>query len=644
MSFAQPEWLLLGLLVVAGLALGLRAAERRRRRDLARLAAPALLGELLRSVSTRRRRVRRGLVLLGVAAAFMALARPELGFTWTESKRRGIDVLIAVDVSRSMLARDVSPNRLTRAKLAVEDLLERLDGDRVGLIAFAGSAFLQCPLTLDEEAFRRALEALEPGVLPRGGSDLASAIRLAIRAFETEKTNFKLLVLLSDGEDLAGDALAAAAEAAEQQVRLYTVGVGTPAGELIPAGDEPGRFVEQDGRIVKSRLDESTLREIAERTGGFYAPLGQRGEGVAAVYDGALAPIPEEELASRMRRVPIERFQWPLAFAIVLLIAETLVGDRVQRTAARDAVRPLVPRASKRTPLVLALALLPGLAAPARAWSSPAEGERLYDEGRFAEALAAYRAAIEADPSDPRLQLNLGAAAYRAGELATAAEAFAAALAAEEPALKERSFYNLGNTQYRLGEASRSTNPESTRAAWEQAIAAYEEALRLDEADQDARFNRDFVKKKLEELAQPPPQPSPRPSPQPSPQPSSEPSPGEPGGDGQQGGQDGSPPPSPSPGGATPPPPASPTPSAGGQGSASTPSPRPSAGGAPSPAGGGEEKEPEPKTAPEEPRPGQMSPREAADLLDSLAGDEPTLPAMMEPGEPPSPEQEERDW
>jgi Ca-activated chloride channel family protein len=652
LEFAAPGWLIAGAVALGVLLLALRSADRRRRRDLARLVAPQILADLTGAVSPRRRAVRRALLLAGIGLAFVALARPELGFTWSESKRRGIDVMIAVDVSRSMLARDVTPDRLTRAKLGVVDLLERLEGDRVGLIAFAGSAFLQTPLTLDEVAFRHSLEALEPGVIPRGGTDLASAIRVAIRAFRTEKTNFKLLILLSDGEDLAGDALAAAEEAAAEQVRIYTIGVGTPGGELVPDPENPGHFVEDEGRIVKSRLDEATLRQIAERTGGFYAALGQRAAGVTEVYERALAPIPEEELASRMRRVAIERFQWPLALAVLFLLIEPLIGERkrVQRA------KPLAPKRAENTPRTTAAALLALrlLVGAASAEAAPAEGEKAYRDGRFEESLSAYREAAKSDPDDRRLQFNVGAAAYKAKEFGAAAEAFAHALAAEDAPLKEQSFYNLGNARYRLGESSLATNPQSTAQAWRQAIASYEEALRIDAADADALFNRDFVKNKLEELEkQPPPQPSPssQPSPQPSPQGSPEPSPQaspesspQPGASGDASSDgDGSARPSPSPGEATPPPAPSPSPSAGGEPG----DPKDGATPAPSPDADGrrpEDAPQQPEEPPPEPRPGQMSARDAADLLDALAGDEAALPAMVERGKPPSPDERERDW
>jgi len=489
-TIASPPWLLATLAAVAGLLLFWRAADRRRREALERFAAPQLIADLTAGLSQRRRSIKRAIVAGGVALAGIALAGPQYGFTWEETQRRGIDVLIALDTSRSMLAQDVAPSRLERAKLAVRDLVEKLGSDRVGLIAFAGTAFLQSPLTLDHAAFLEALDALHPGVIPAPGSDLASALRTAEEALRTEARNVKLLVLFSDGEDLGGGAVAAAEQAATQGIRVFTVGVGSDAGELIPipgAGGKTEFLKDPDGQFVKSRLDAATLRRVAEITGGFYEPLGRQGEAVDAIYERALAPLPKEELASRMRRVPIDRYQWPLALAILCLALEPLLRERRSRRASDAA--PL---------LLLALAALAG-ASPAHA-ASPREAERLYHAGEYGKALAEYRAALEASGADPKLSFNLGAAAYRAGAYSDAAAAFAGALASDDPRLQEQGFYNLGNTQYRLGEKSVESNPQQAMQAWQQSLEAYEAALALDPQDQDATFNRDFVKRALEEL------------------------------------------------------------------------------------------------------------------------------------------------
>ncbi|MFN8602479.1 MAG: VWA domain-containing protein [Candidatus Binatia bacterium] len=492
MSLASPPWLLAAVAAAIALLLFWRRADRGRRAALERFASPQLLGDLTASVSARRRSVKRALVVAGVLLGGLALAGPQYGFTWEETQRRGIDVLIALDTSRSMLAQDVAPNRLERAKLAVRDLVDQLGSDRVGLIAFAGSAFLQCPLTLDHAAFLESLDALQPGVIPTPGSDLASALRTAEQALATEQRNVKLLVLFSDGEDLGGSAIEAAKHAAEQGIRVFTVGVGSDNGELIPVPSAKGgtEFLKDpQGQYVKSKLDAETLRQVAELTGGFYEPLGRRGEGVAAIYDRALAPLPKEELASRMRRVPIERFQWPLAIALLCLGLEPIVRERVSRGRGR--------RGAETSGVVVLLGAL-ALAGTAEA-ASVREAQRLYADGKYAQALAEYQAAVGDKPT-PQLDFNMGAAAYKAGQYGDAAGAFARALGSDDPKLQEQGFYNLGNAQFRLGEQTKESKPQQTMQAWQQALDAYESALKVDPKDEDARYNRDFVKHALEEL------------------------------------------------------------------------------------------------------------------------------------------------
>ena len=314
---------------------------------------------------------------------------------------------------------------------------------------------------------------------------------MARKALESEGKNVKLLILFSDGEDLRGGALAAAERAAEDGIHVFTVGVGTPAGELIPIPDDAnGAFVkDESGRIVKSRLDEATLKKVAETTDGFYVPLGARAEGIDELVERALAPIPREELASRLRRIPRNRFQWPLAVALLLLAIEPFLGERKRKPASA------APGAAAIVLFVLATA-----AAQAHA-ASVDDAAQLYGDESYEEAAAQFRELAE-EEDDPRLDVNLGSAAYRAGDFPNASGAFARALRSEDDALRERAFYDLGNAQYRVGQDTVEENPQETMQAWEQAIAAYEEALTLNEADEDARFNRDFVTRKLEELKQ----------------------------------------------------------------------------------------------------------------------------------------------
>ncbi|HEX5220471.1 MAG TPA: VWA domain-containing protein, partial [Verrucomicrobiae bacterium] len=331
MKFAQPLWLLMGAVACAALLWRYRCFDRQQATLLTKFIAPRLAEQLTRSFSPRRRLIKRTLFIAATACLFIALARPQAGFRWEETQRKGLEILFAVDTSRSMLAPDLKPNRLARAKLAVEDLLGKLNGDGVGLIAFSGSAFLQCPITLDYDAFRDSLSALDSSVIPKGGTDVAAAIREAQAAFKTRASSDHILILLTDGEDLEGEAIAAAKSAASEGVKIFTVGVGSANGELVPVAAENGgtEFVkDESGQFVKSHLDESTLKEIAQVTGGMYQPLGQQSQGLTAIYEEGLKSFTRHDLSSRQHKVYLEQFHWPLLAALGLLIAEALIGTR----------------------------------------------------------------------------------------------------------------------------------------------------------------------------------------------------------------------------------------------------------------------------------------------------------------------------
>nr|MDQ3623759.1 VWA domain-containing protein [Verrucomicrobiota bacterium] len=319
MTFAQPLWLW-ALAALPFFVLIFLRNERRRRVLLGKLLAARLIGRLAGTVSVARRRWRFALVLLGLAGVIVALARPQYGYRWEESKRRGRDLLIAIDTSRSMLATDLPPNRLTRAKLAAQDLISQLQGDRVGLIAFAGTAFLQAPLTVDYSAVFGSLQELDTEIIPLGGTNMVAAIAIAADAFGKGESDTRALVILTDGEELQADGVKAAAKQKEQ-MRIFTVGIGSSDGSLIPIPGEAGsEFVKDpEGQIVKSRLDEDRLQKIAQATGGFYLRLQSgRPEMTRLVREG-LGKMNEQEIDAKLSRQPIERYQWPLSVGLVLL-------------------------------------------------------------------------------------------------------------------------------------------------------------------------------------------------------------------------------------------------------------------------------------------------------------------------------------
>ena len=473
-----------------------------------KFAAGHLLEKLTESVSPGRRKTKRIMLIIAVASIFVALAQPQVGFQWKEVKRKGIDILMAVDTSKSMLANDATPNRLERSKLGIMDFVSKLEGDRVGLIPFAGTAFLMCPLTLDYDAFRQSLHALDTGIIPQGGTDIASAIREAELAFSND-ANHKILVLVTDGEDLEGEALNAAKEAAQKGLTIYTVGVGTPAGELIPLKRRgKGSFVKDDqGQLIKSRLDEKMLQNIAETTGGQYEPLGQQAEGLDAIYKQKLSLVPKHELSERMKKVPIDRFQWPLLLALILLGVEFAISDRKPRRKRGPVIlvksgagRRFLKGAKGVQGASLALIFMALLLVSQKVYASPQSAEKAYNRGDYSLAVNEYQAAAKKAPDNAQLQFNLGAAAYKEKKYEDALAAFQTALNVQEVPLQNKAYYNMGNTLYRKGEKTEKSKPQDTIKQWEESIKAYEGALKLNPDDRDARFNQEYVKKKLESL------------------------------------------------------------------------------------------------------------------------------------------------
>jgi len=509
MNFAQPYWLLAGLAACAFLLWRYRAFNRQQRAALARFVSPRLFEKLTATVSARRRRLKQGVFIAGVACLFVALARPQIGFRWEEAHRKGIELLVAVDTSKSMLTQDVKPDRLDRAKLAVNDLVNNLNGDGIGLLAFAGDAFLQCPITLDYDAFRESLDSIDTSTIPRGGTDIGGAIREAQSVLDARPGKEKVLVLITDGEDLGGDAVAAAQSAANDGLKIFTVGVGTAAGEIIPVPGATGGtdFVKDaDGQIVKSRLDETALKQIAAATGGMYEPLGQQGQGLTAIYEQGLEPFTRHDLASRQTKVYIERFQWPLLAGLLCFASELLIGTRkrvVRKLPARSA-KPAIGAtgstgnwSSVRAAATVALALI---VLPVASHASPASAEKAFDKGQYSVAEKEYAATLAKEPKQPKLEFNLGSAAYKSGNYAQAATAFQNTLHTTEVPVQQNAYYNLGNTQYRVGEGTEKASPQDTIKTWEQAVQSYDAALQIKPDDTDAKFNRDLVQKKLEQL------------------------------------------------------------------------------------------------------------------------------------------------
>jgi Ca-activated chloride channel family protein len=322
---------LFGLLLLPLLGGFLWFAAGRARRALEQFGEITLVRRLTETVSGRGRLAKQILVVAAVAMLVVALARPQFGSRIETVRQRGADVMIALDLSTSMLAQDLSPSRLDKAKLTISQLIDHLDGDRVGLVAFAGNAFVQSPLTTDYAAATMFLNAMDPSIMDVQGTNLGAALTTALDAFDERAGQDRVLVLITDGEDHEGEIDAAVERAAKAGVRIYTVGMGSPQGVPIPefdaAGNPSGFKRDAQGNVVTTRLDEDTLRRIAERTGGHYYHATPRGSELDQLT-ADLAGAQKRELEARQVTRFEEQFQLFVGLALALLVIEFLIPVR----------------------------------------------------------------------------------------------------------------------------------------------------------------------------------------------------------------------------------------------------------------------------------------------------------------------------
>lgn len=511
-QFVNP-WALILLWLVPVIGILWLAAWHLKARALDQFLSPVMRSKMCPPSQTHRFYWQWALVLLGLLLALIAAARPQWGLREETVMQRGRDLIIALDVSRSMLAQDVHPNRLQRAKADIQDLLRALRGDRAALIAFRGKALQLCPLTTDYAYLEQALADVSPESAPRGETDIGDAITKALDAFESDAGAYQAIILISDGEDLVGKAKAAAESARKRGAVIFTVGLGDPQGAKIPNSDRPNEFVTYQGQDVVSKLQHETLKSIAEITGGAYVPVGTANVKLDRLYRDHLSKLTTRDIAESIRRRYIERYQWFLLPAVLALLAGALLsrgrlgkkvkatsGTTVAAVAAGAVVTAGIPMAPQSTPatvvriwpLLFSLALFTGLVqAQVPLTGSAVTGiiQQLAANGtNQASTLvpatnlppvnmpAAKPAIIGRSGGSGRDGARRAQRLYRMGSYHESAKAYLAAMQGQTAALQNDCLYNAGNALYRAGQyqvAAEKYTELTTRQPTDPAAAFY---------------------------------------------------------------------------------------------------------------------------------------------------------------------------
>ena len=476
MKFASPYLLnlLWGLIPVLGImAYGIL----KRKKILARFAGTNMIASLVPGFDPQKRWIKTSLIIISFGFAIVALSVPQWGYRWEKTNQKGVDIMIALDCSKSMLAQDIKPNRLERAKREIIDLLRMMKSDRAGLVAFSGRAILQCPLTLDHEAFNIFLKVLEPGYLPVGGTNLDHAIKEAYNGFEKESDTQKAIIIISDGESTLGDVEETAREMAKQGIKIFSIGVGGSHGAPIP--DEKGGFKKDtSGNIILSKVDTKTLEKLAAMTGGTHVRSVAGDMDLDLIYkDKILGTMERKTLTSGKQKIWENRYQWFLFPCVVLLLIEFILSSK--------------KRLRGLSIIVFAIGLSIFVFQKESVYaqsvtSSVNSGIKAFEELNYEQAKTHFIDAQLKDPENARLYYNIGVAAYMNNEFEQAKTNFMEAAKTKDIKLAHDARYNLANTYYRMED-------------FDEAIKEYEALLNNFPYDIQAKENLELARLKQEE-------------------------------------------------------------------------------------------------------------------------------------------------
>ncbi|MDR3184021.1 MAG: VWA domain-containing protein [Prevotellaceae bacterium] len=484
-QIAQFEYVWL-LLLIPALVVGYALFVRSKRKALARFGDMQLMQPLMPLVSKRRGWLKIILLCLAIFFFTLGLMRPQIGATVREMKSRGVEVIIALDVSNSMLAEDFRPNRLERAKLAISRLVDRLKDDRIGLIVFAGDAYVQLPVTTDYVSAKIFLSSISPDIVPKQGTAIGQAIALATRSYTLQSDKSRALIIITDGENHEDDAMAAAKAAVENGIVIHTIGIGSVGGQPIPTKN--GMLKDKDGNIVVTKLNEAVLQEIAAAGNGSYTHATNADLGLDKVVD-SINSMEKQELKAIVFEDFNEQFMYMLVFTLFFLLVEMFIVERKNRWSKSFDI-------FKKTFLFI---LLWSLSFPTWAQDDKKEvreGIKKYKDEQYNDAEIAFRRGLKKDSLSYAARFNLGDALYKQEQFEQAEALFKSLATDGRQAETDRAklMHNLGNAQLQ-------------QKKYKESIDAYKQALRLSPTDDETRSNLAYAQRMLQNEAQPQPQP-----------------------------------------------------------------------------------------------------------------------------------------
>ena len=467
--FEDPIYLWL-LVLIPALALIRFVSYRNQRKRLRKFGDPSLLKELMPDVSRFRPSVKFWLLLGALALLIVMLARPQLGTKISHEKRVGIETIIAIDISNSMRAEDVIPSRLERSKMMVENLVDHFTNDKIGLIVFAGDAFVQLPITSDYVSAKMFLSSIDPSMMATQGTDIARAIDMATHSFTQEEGIGKAIIVITDGEDHEGGALQAAESAKDKDMRVYVLGVGSINGAPIPISGTGDYMKDRTGNTVMSALNEEMCKQVAQAGGGAYIHV-ENNSAAQQQLDNELDKLAKKETSTAVYSEFDEQFQAVGIIVLLLLIIEICILDR------RNPLLKNLSLFGKKKVLTVVLVLIAMSVSAQTDRQYIRQGNKQFRSGDYPNAEVSYRKAIEKNPKNPQAVFNLGNALMAQKKDSAAVVQFESASKMEtNPLRKAKAYHNMGVVC-------------QSHKMYGEAIEAYKSALRLNPNDDETRYN-----------------------------------------------------------------------------------------------------------------------------------------------------------